>query len=65
MNQIQNEYGDLKAVMEQIALGADYASLGASLGVTAGEAETIYAIYQSMNGEINGAFTNQLVSRCG
>ena len=65
MNQVQNEYGDLKSIMEQIAISNDWASLGASLGVSEADAETIYNIYQSMGAEINGAFTGQLLSRCG
>jgi hypothetical protein len=65
LNQLRNEYGDLKDVLDQIALDNDWTSLAASLGVSESDAQSVYNVFGSMGSEINGAFISQLVSRCG
>lgn len=65
LNQTRNDYGDLKDVLSQVSLGNDWASLAAVLGVSEAEAEAVYALFASMDTEINGAFISQICSRCG
>jgi hypothetical protein len=60
----------LKSVFDQTALGGDFAALGAALGLTgetaATDAETIYNLLGSVQGELaNDAFTAQFLSRLG
>jgi len=55
----------LKAVGDQIAISGDWDSLAANLGVSAADAESVYNLLGSVNGELHGAFTTQLLSRLG
>lgn len=65
LNQVRNEYGDMKDVLDQVALGNDWTALAAMLGLSEVDAQTVYSIIVSMSAEINGAFISQLTSRCG
>lgn len=55
----------LKALFDQAALGGDWVSLGALLGVTAANAETIYNLWGSATTELHATFITQLLGRCG
>lgn len=62
---LQDRFSDLKAIMDQVALGGDWAALATKLGTTAAEAESVYNIWGSATTEINGTFLTQLQGRCG
>lgn len=62
---LQDRFTDLKAIMDQVALGGDWAALATKLGVTAAEAEAVYNIWGSATTEINGTFLTQLQGRVG
>jgi hypothetical protein len=69
LNQLQSVKEDiarLKTVFDQLALGADWDALGAALGLSAAEAETVYNLWGSMNSELtNASFVNQTLQRLG
>ena len=60
---------NIKAVMDQVAAGVDWASLAMYLGLSgdnaATNAEAVYNLFGSVNTELAGAFIAQLTSRCG
>lgn len=58
-------FDQLKALFDQAALGGDWVSLGALLGVTAANAETIYNLWGSATTELHATFLTQLLGRCG
>lgn len=58
-------FDQLKAMFDQAALGGDWVSLGALLGVTAANAETIYNLWGSATTELRATFLTQLLGRCG
>ena len=65
LQRVQDAGDKIKAVADQVAFGGDYAALAAKLGCTAAEAEAVYNLLGSVNGELHGTFTAQLLSRCG
>jgi len=68
IDQLQNvvdEFERLKAIFDQVAMGSDWVTLGAQLGVSAANAEAIYNLWGSATTELNATFINQLLSRCG
>lgn len=58
-------FDQLKGLFDQAALGADWVSLGALLGVSAANAETIYNLWGSASTELHATFITQLLGRCG
>lgn len=62
---IVNDCGDIKAIMDQVAMGGDYDSLGTYLGTSAAHAESVYNLIGSVKGELEATFITQLTSRCG
>jgi hypothetical protein len=62
---LQEDFQKVKDIMDQVALGGDYAALGVKLNLTAAEAETVYALWGSANTEMHATFITQLVSRLG
>ena len=56
---------ECKDVGDQIALGGDWPALAVALGVTESESEAVYNLLGSVNTELHGTFSNQLVSRLG
>jgi len=62
---LQGTWQEIKNVMDQVAYGGDYAALGTYLGVTAGEAESIYNMWGSSNAEIRATFLAQVQARLG
>jgi hypothetical protein len=58
-------FDQLKALFDQAALGGDWVSLGALLGVTAAHAETVYNLWGSATTELHATFVTQLLGRCG
>lgn len=65
LRDIQELSQKLKEIGDQIAFGSDFTTLGTYLGVSAGDAETIYNILGSANTELHGTFITQLLSRLG
>lgn len=67
LQEIINDAARLKAVFDQAALGEDWAALAVLLDMESGaEAETLYNLFGSANGELQGAtFIPQLLSRAG
>ena len=55
----------VKDIMDQVAMGQDWAALATKLGVTAAEAEAVYNLWGSANIEVRATFLTQLVSRVG
>ncbi len=65
IQRVVDESDRLKAMMDQAAAGQDWASLATLLGVPAADAEALYNLIGSSNGELHGPFTAQLLSRAG
>jgi len=68
IDQLQNvvqEFDRLKAVFDQAALGSDWTTLGAQLGLTAANAEIVYNLWGSAVTELHATFLTQLLGRCG
>jgi len=63
LQRVVNDCDKVKAVSDQVALGGDYAALAAKLGVTAAEAEAVYALLGSVNGELHATFISQVLAR--
>lgn len=64
--QVCERIAKAKDVYDQTALGGDYISLGAQLGIDATDAEAVYNLLGSANGELIAAtFLNQLIDRLG
>lgn len=61
----QNAFAKVKSVMDQVALGGDWASLATKLGVTQAEAEAVYNLFGSANTEIRATFLAQITARLG
>jgi len=62
---LQDRFSDLKAIMDQVALGADWPALATKLGVSEADAEAVYNLWGSATTEINAAFLTQLQGRLG
>jgi len=65
LEQLQDDFGNIKNIMDQVALGGDWAALAIYLGVTAEEAESVYNLWGSGNTEISATFLSQIVARLG
>ena len=66
MQQVKEDIARLKGVFDQIALGGDWNALGAALGLTAVDVETVYNLWGSMNTELASAtFLTQPLQRLG
>lgn len=66
LQEVQDDAERLKATLDQVALGADWEALQTALNLeSAADAETIYNLFGSAEGELDGAFINQLLSRLG
>lgn len=62
---VQEQARRLKAVFDQAALGEDWEALGLLLGITAGEAETVYNLMGSVKTELEATFITQVLGRLG
>lgn len=62
---LQDKFSDIKAILDQVALGSDWAALATKLGTTSAEAEAVYNLWGSATTEINATFLTQLQGRCG
>ena len=65
MEALQDKFGNIKAILDQVALGGDWDALATKLGVSAADAEAVYNLWGSANTEINAAFLTQLQARLG
>lgn len=62
---LQDRFSDIKAIMDQVALGADWPALAIKLGVSEEDAEAVYNLWGSATTEINATFLTQLQGRLG
>lgn len=65
LEQLQDDFANIKSIMDQVALGGDWAALATYLGVTAAQAESVYNLFGSGVTEINAAFLTQITARLG
>ena len=66
LQRIAQENARIKAVFDQASSGQDWAGLGALLGITAGEAETVYNLFVGMKQDMdNDLAIPQYLSRLG
>lgn len=68
IRRLQNVVDDsdrLKEVFDQLALGGDWPALAAALDLSATDAETVYNLFGSAEGELDGAFIAQILGRLG
>jgi hypothetical protein len=65
LNDIVNDGKDIKEIMDQVAMGSDWAALATKLGTSSSDAEAVYNTLGSVNTELAGPFIAQLTSRCG
>jgi hypothetical protein len=71
--QARHRAKELKEIMDQSALGGDYEGLGLALGISAADAQAVYALVGSVRDELEGSaaapdagvFLRQLCARCG
>lgn len=54
-----------KVISDQVALGGDYAALAEKLGTTQADAESVYNLLGSVDGELHGTFVAQALARLG
>lgn len=62
---LQDDFANVKAIMDQVAMGGDWATLATYLGTSAADAEAVYNLWGSANVEIAAAFLTQLQARLG
>jgi len=62
---LQDDFANIKAIMDQVAYGSDWATLGTYLGISEADAETVYNIWGSANTELAATFLSQLQARLG
>ena len=55
----------IKSIADQVAVGGDYAALGTKLGTIEAEAQAVYNLLGSVNGELAGVSINQMLARVG
>lgn len=65
LEDLQSSFGEIKNILDQVAMGGDWAALATKLGVTAAEAEAVYNLWGSANTEIRASFLAQLQARLG
>ena len=62
---LQDRFSDIKAIMDQVALGSDWDALATKLGTNAADAQAVYNLWGSATTEINATFLTQLQGRVG
>ena len=62
---LQSDFQEIKNVMDQVAFGSDWTTLGTYLGVDATDAEAVYNMWGSAVTEITATFLTQLQARLG
>ncbi len=65
LRQLVEQSQELKDRYDQMAMGGDYAALAGHLGLSEADATAIYNLMGSVNTELHGAFTAQLLARAG
>jgi len=65
LRRVVHQADDIKAIMDQVAMGGDWNALATKLGVTVEEAQAVYNLMGSVKGELEGTFITQLTARCG
>lgn len=65
LEQLQDDFANIKAIMDQVAYGGDYATLGTYLGVSEADAQAVYNLWGSGNTEITATFLSQIQARLG
>lgn len=62
---LQDDFANIKAVMDQVAMGGDWAALATYLGISAADAEIVYNLWGSGESEIRATFLSQIQARLG
>ena len=62
---LQDDMANVKSIMDQVAMGGDWATLATYLGTSAADAEIVYNLWGSASTEIAGAFLTQIQARLG
>lgn len=66
LQRLVTENARLKAVFDQASTGSDWAGLGTLLGISAGDAETVYNLFVGMKQDMdNDLAIPQYLSRLG
>lgn len=65
LQRVVDDIDKVKSISDQVALGGDYAALAAKFGTTADEAQAVYNLLGSVQGELHGTFISQTLSRLG
>ena len=65
LRQIVEQCAELKGKYDQMAMGGDWSSLAAYLGLSETDAQAVYNIIGSANTELHGTFISQLLARAG
>jgi hypothetical protein len=56
---------EVKDIADQVAAGGDWATLATYLGISAGDAETVYNLLTAANTAIGASEIDSLLARCG
>ena len=62
---LQDDFANVKSIMDQVAMGGDWATLATYLGTSAADAEAVYNLWGSANTEIRASFLTQIQARLG
>ncbi len=65
LRQLVEQSQELKDRYDQMAMGGDFAALAGFLGLSEADATAIYNLIGSVNTELHGPFTAQLLARAG
>ena len=65
LRQLSEQAAELKDRYDQMAMGGDFAALAGFLGLSEADATAIYNLLGSVNTELHGSFTAQLLARAG
>lgn len=65
LRQLVEQSQELKDRYDQMAMGGDWTALAGHLGLSEADATAIYNLIGSVNTELHGPFTAQLLARAG
>lgn len=65
LQRVQDEFAEIKNVADQVALGADWASLATKLGTSQADAETAYNLVTAAQTALEAAALTAVTSRLG
>lgn len=65
LRRVQADWQRIKDIMDQVALGGDYAALAIKLGTSETDAQAVYNLWGSANTEVHATFITQVLARLG